>query len=41
MVKIPNVTQEKQWREKSNVKSMGNGGTPTLMQKEIKDKYSF
>lgn len=41
MVKIPNVTQEKQWREKLNVKSMGSGGMPTLMEKEIKDKIQF
>lgn len=41
MVKISNVTQEKQWRKKLNVKSMGNGGLPTCMGKEIKDKYNF
>lgn len=41
MVKIPNVTQEKQWREKLNVQSMGNGGMPARMETEIKDIYNF
>lgn len=41
MVKIPNVTQEKQWREKLNVHSMGNGEMPARMETEIKDIYNF
>lgn len=40
MVKFP-MSPKKNRRENRNAKSMGNGGMPTLMEKEIKDKYSF